>query len=160
MRRTRGRGYFLTKFRGYLDRLRENVEALDEAIATARANSKAKKGSDSRTALQWAKTLRDLIELRNTTLEKVKVHLLGRDETGAPNEPDECFDGNPEIMFERTFQWALEPWTRERLKLTCKDCGGSSEEVSDAYIESEGEHMDLCPTCYEKREAKKPKEES
>jgi len=50
----------LTKFKGYLDRLRENVESLDEAIETAKANSK-KRGRD---ALQWAKTLRDLIELR------------------------------------------------------------------------------------------------
>ena len=34
----------MIKFKGYLDRLCENIEALDEAIETARANSKAKKG--------------------------------------------------------------------------------------------------------------------
>lgn len=34
------------KFKGYLDRLRENVDALDEAIANARAMSK-KKGKDA-----------------------------------------------------------------------------------------------------------------
>lgn len=49
--------------------------------------SKSKKGADNRIALQWAKTLRDLVELHDTTLANIKVHLLGRDETGAANEP-------------------------------------------------------------------------
>ena len=47
----------MTKFKGYLDRLRENVESLDEAIETARVNSK-KRGRD---ALQWAKTLKKIL---------------------------------------------------------------------------------------------------
>jgi hypothetical protein len=139
--------------------LRENVEALDEAIETARAMSKSKKGSDSRTRLQWAKTLRDLVELRNTTLGNIKVHLLGRDETGAATEPPDNYDGNEQIMFEREFQTFLAPWTREDLKLKCVDCGCESEEVSDRFVKGEGDHMDLCPACYAKREAKEPKEE-
>ena len=56
---------------------------LDEQIATARKMSKPKGKADKALALQWAKTLRDLVELRNTTLGNIKMHLLGRDETGA-----------------------------------------------------------------------------
>lgn len=39
-------GIFLTKFKRYLDRLRENVDVLDEAIANAQAMSKARKGAE------------------------------------------------------------------------------------------------------------------
>jgi len=151
----------LTKFKGYLDRLRENVESLDEAIATARTMSK-KKGKDAN-ALQWAKTLRDLIELRNTTLGNIKVHLLGRDETGAPIEPpdNENYDGDEQIMFERDFQAFLSPWTREDLRLKCEDCGIESEEVSlrrfyRTYVSDV--YARLCPDCYRKRLAKEPTE--
>ena len=44
------------KFKGHLDRLRENVDVLDEAIANARRLSKSKKKGDN--PLQWTKTLR------------------------------------------------------------------------------------------------------
>lgn len=36
--------------------------------------------------MQWAKTLRDLVELRNSTLANIKAHMLGRDETGVITE--------------------------------------------------------------------------
>jgi len=155
----------LTQFKGYLDRLRENVEALDEAIATTRAKSKSKKGGDSRTVLQWTKTLRDLIELRNTTLEKVKVHLLGRDESGASNEPGE--EDNGAVLFERRFRgFLMEPWTVERLNLTCQDCGSERRDVWERsfYKKSESmgwetERLWLCPECDAKREATQPTKE-
>jgi hypothetical protein len=139
----------LTKFKGYLDRLRENLETLDEQIENARAMSK-RKGKDAN-ALQWAKTLRDLIELRNETLEKIKVHLLGRDETGSPTEPADYFDGNPEVAYERYFKNMLSPWTLQDLKLKCEDCGKLSEEVSNHYFDEEEEYLDLCEKCYDKR---------
>jgi len=152
------------KFKGYLNRLRENLETLDEQIENARRNSKAKKKGDTQ-ALQWAKTLRDLVELRNVTLEKIKAHLLGRDETGAVMEPRDYYDcdDNPEISFERDFDRLLSPWTRKDLKLKCKDCGVSSEQVSvrhfpgkykDPYHIEEitpPKNIELCQKCYEKR---------
>ena len=154
----------MTKFKGYLDRLRENIQALDDGIAIARTMSKKK----DRSALQWAKTLRDLIELRNSTLDRIKAHLLGRDESGAITEPNEFFEGdtNPEIMFEREFKNWLSPWTRQDLELECQDCHKSSEEVSEQAVVSgyskwggeEYEHVLLCPDCYAKRQAKEPKE--
>lgn len=135
------------KLRGYLDRLRENVEVLDEQIENARAMSKKKDA----TALQWAKTLRDLLELRTTTLSNIKAHLLGRDETGVVKDPEDCWDENPQVMYERYFKAHLSPWTVEDLKLECADCGVKSEDVSDHYVEGEGEHRDLCEKCYDKR---------
>jgi len=158
----------LTEFKGYLDRLRENVEALDEAIATAKANSK-KKGKDAN-ALQWAKTLRDLVELRNATLTQIKSHILGRDETGAPTEPPDQYDDNEQVYFERDFQNFLSPWTREDLELECEDCGKSSELVSRREIIASWtnyktipnspnyDYFNLCPDCYAKRQAKEPPE--
>ena len=141
--------------------MRENVESLDEAIATAQIMSK-KKGKDAN-ALQWAKTLRDLIELRNTTLGNIKVHLLGRDESGAAIEPPdhEDYDGDHLIMFEREFQAFLSPWSQEDLKLKCEDCGVESQEVSmrrfyRAYVSDV--YARLCPDCYRKRLAKEPTE--
>jgi len=151
------------KFKGYLDRLRENVETLDEAIENARVMSKAEKGADSRTALQWAKTLRDLVELRNATLASIKVHLLGRDETGAVNEPPDSWDENPQIMFERWFRDQLSPWTEQDLELECSDCKVSSDEVRNRHFPGKyenymevksAEDIDLCPNCYTKRQAK------
>jgi len=143
--------------RGYLDRLRENLDTLDEQIESARKMSK-KKGKDSN-ALQWAKTLRDLVELRNMTLANIKAHLLGRDESGAATEPPEYYTSNrnTNVMFERDFEAFLTPWTREDLKLECEDCGKESEEVSMRQFLHEyeaDEHFDLCDRCYEKRIAK------
>jgi len=147
---------------GYLDHLRENLEVLDEGIANARKMVNAKgKNADSRTALQWAKTMRDLVELRNTTLDKIKVHLLGRDETGAIEEPPDHWEGNDQIEFERYFKNQLSPWTLQDLKLKCVDCGAKNEDVSERYIPEErdehynvtkeSERVDLCSACLKKR---------
>ena len=148
---------------GDLERLRENSESLNEQIENARAMSKAEKGTDSRTALQWTKTLRDLIELRNTTLEKIKGHFLGRDETGAIKEPSNYYnDNHPQTMFERYFHWALTPWTEKDLQVKCEDCGTTSDEVCSRQIWYQetgpyggswksAKNVDLCPGCYEKR---------
>jgi hypothetical protein len=113
--------------------------------------------------LQWAKTLRDLVELRNATLANIKVHLLGRDETGAANEPADYWDSNPQIMFERAFKGFLMPWTLQDLKLKCEDCSVESEDVSHhEFPEIQDSHWktlvnreaaNLCPQCVEKREA-------
>jgi hypothetical protein len=135
---------------GYLDRLRENLETLDEQIVNARKMSK-KKGKDSN-ALQWAKVLRDLVELRETTLANIKVHLLGRDETGATNEPDDVYADNAQVEYERYFRNLLSPWTQQDLKLKCQDCDKESEEVSTHVFSDQP--LNLCPRCYEKRTAK------
>lgn len=149
----------MTEFRGYLDRLRENVEVLDEAIANARVMSK-KNGKDAN-ALQWTKTLRDLVELRNATLASIKVHLLGRHETGSMNEPGDVYAGNEEVEFERAFQRFLSPWTLDDLKLRCEDCGQVSDNVSNRIFDARWfgskllptEYHNLCPDCYCKRKA-------
>jgi len=107
----------------FLDRLRENLEALDEQIRLARKNSKAKEG------LQWAKLTRDLIEQRNLTLDRIKAHLLGRTEVGNIKEPKDYYGSNPEVEFERTFQTFLSPWSQKDLKLRCGNCGKESEDV-------------------------------
>jgi len=143
------------KLNGYLDHLRENLETLDEQIVNARKMSK-KKGKDSN-ALQWAKTLRDLVELRNTTLANIKAHLLGRDETGATNEPDDVYVGNPQVEYERYFRKLLSPWTQQDLKLKCEDCGVESEDTTNRHFPREhasDDYFDLCDRCYEKRTAK------
>jgi hypothetical protein len=154
------------KFRSYLDRLREDLEVLDETIATARKMSKPKGKADKETralALQWAKTLRDLIERRETTLAAIKVHLLGRNETGSPNEPQDCWNENPEVMYERWFREQMSPWTLDDLKLRCEDCGIESEDVENHMFHEirdrhyvalvEQESANLCPRCVQKREA-------
>jgi len=151
-----GRGIFLRRdkkeFKGYLDRLRENLESLDEAIADARTNAK-KKGKDSN-SLQWSNQLLNLIQERNATLLAVKTHLLGRDETGAPVDPGDHYDGNDDAaFFERDFKnFLLRPWTSNDLKLVCEDCGTRSENVW--YYTSDGDiqmYANLCGKCYNKR---------
>ena len=140
------------EFKGYLSRLRENLEVLDQQIDHAREMAKAK---DS-TALQWAKTLRDLVELRNTTLEKIKGHLLGRGESGVVHEPDDYWDDNSQVMYERMFNSHMSPWTMEDLKLTCKDCGAKSEQVKCHLFSRCGgcDRVNLCNACFEKRKTK------
>jgi hypothetical protein len=145
------------KLNGYLDHLRENLETLDDQIVNARKMSKPKGKGDKSAALQWAKTLRDLVEVRNQTLLNIKAHLLGRDETGSVSEPPDFYSGNAQVMFERDFRGLLAPWTREDLKLKCEDCGKESEEVSRRKFPHEyeaDEYFDLCDKCYEKRVAK------
>jgi len=136
---------------GYLDRLRENLETLDSAIDDAKKMTK--KGAEGRARL---KAIRDLVELRNMTLDRVKVHLLGRNQTGAPYEPEDLWSDNSEVMFERWFKSQMEPWTQRDLELTCKDCGKESEEV---LARSDCDHVDLCDGCYEKRQTQDSKKE-
>jgi hypothetical protein len=148
------------KFRGYLDRLGENVEVLDEAIASARKPSKGEKPADKRARL---KLIRDLVELRSTALLNIKAHMNGRDESGAIQEPPDVYDYNSQIEFERYFRSLMEPWTLSDLKLTCEDCGVESEDVSHHYFEDihdsnyrtlvNSESAELCSQCVEKREA-------
>jgi len=131
----------------FLDRMRENVLVLDEQIANA---------------LQWTKTLRDLIELRNVQLDKIKAHLLGRDETGAVIEPENYWDENQQVEFERYFKNQLSPWSLEDLKLECEGCHVKSEDVSNRYFSHPyptlDENLDLCKKCYDKRTSKSPEE--
>ncbi|MCX6658952.1 MAG: hypothetical protein NTX81_01030 [Candidatus Bathyarchaeota archaeon] len=148
----------MTKFKGYLDRLRENLETLDEQIENARKMSKVKKKGDNRVALQYSKTLRDLVELRDKTLINIKAHLLGRDETGAVHEPSDVYSGNQEVEFERAFKTFMAPWTAADLKLKCDDCGKESEEVTTRHIQRgyESDYFDLCNECSEKRKTQEP----
>jgi hypothetical protein len=132
--------------------MRENLEVLDEAVENARSMSRNKK--NGRVALQWAKTLRDLLELRDRALVNMKTHALGRDQTGATSEPPDYFTGskNPQVEFERYLDGLLSPWTREDLKTECEDCGVESQEVETRQFENdETESVDLCRKCYEKR---------
>jgi len=135
--------------------LRENVLVLDEQIAVARKMSKPKGKADKALALQWAKTLRDLVELRNTTLGNIKMHLLGRAETGAATEPPDAYSENTQVEFERYFRNQLSPWTQDDLKLECEDCGLKSEGVSNRHFSHSypepDEDFDLCGKCYDKR---------
>jgi len=157
-----GGDIFLTELRGYLDHLRENLEVLDEQIAIAPTMSKPKRKGDN--ALQWSKTLRDLVELRNTTLEKIKSQLLGRDETGTVKEPSDSWGDNDQVEFERYFKNMLSPWTQKDLSLECEDCKVNSEAVTHRQFANicppeapwsviiPSEEADLCPECAAKRE--------
>jgi hypothetical protein len=144
------------RFRGYLDRLRENLDVLDEQIENARALSKKKpkRGASDQDSRQQTKVLRDLIELRNETLDRIKAHLLGRDQTGAIVEPEDAWDHNQQVEFERYFKNQLSPWTENDLKMKCEDCGVESEEVSACDFEQgdKDETYDLCDKCHVKRQ--------
>ena len=137
---------------GYLNRLRGNLDSLDESIEDVRKVPKGERPADKRARL---KLLRDLVELQNSTLIAAKTHLLGRDETGAAKEPPDFYGGNDQVEFERYFKNQLSPWTEDDLKLKCDDCGIKSEGVSNhAFTHpypQETEFLDLCPKCYEKR---------
>jgi len=149
----------LTELHGFLDHLRENLEILDEQIENARAMSK-EKGTG---ALQWAKTLRDLIQLRNETLDKIKAHLLGRDETGAVEEPMDTFedDTHPLTRFERKVHaYLAKPWTTDDLKTKCDKCGTETNstltrdfgryQIGKDYNDYfEYKRRDLCDACHD-----------
>jgi hypothetical protein len=154
---------------GYLDRLKQNLEVLDEAIERVRSVNKGRGGREDRVALQWVKLLRDLVEQRNATLAEIKAHLLGRDETGAVRDPPDYYEGDFQIMFEREFRNLLEPWRESDLKLRCENCGVESEDVDPQLFSkevpmgvgdlttTENEYHNLCSKCYEKRVQKKGK---
>lgn len=142
---------------GYLDRLRENLEVLDEAVANARKQSKPKGKSEKALALQYGKLVRDLIQERNVTLTALKSHLLGRSEVGTPNEPNDVYGANEQVEFEREFHKQLKPWTIKDLELECEDCAKSSQEVTNyRFPDPSGrwatyEYHDLCEACNQKR---------
>ena len=137
--------------------MRESLEAIEEQIENAKTMSKKKDAN----SLQWSKQLLNLIQERDVILERVKGHLLGRDETGAIKEPEDSWDYNGQVEYERNFHNFLKPWTKDDLKLKCEDCGVSSEEVTNQFFNEvqdnhyrtirEAENVDLCPKCYEKR---------
>jgi hypothetical protein len=140
---------------GYLNRLERNLKSLDASIEDVRKTPKGEKPSDKRARL---KLLRDLVELQNSTLVAVKTHLLGRDQTGATNEPADVYGDNDQVEFERYFKNQLSPWTIDDLKLECEDCGLKNEHVSNHTFTHpyprETEYFDLCPKCYDKRTTK------
>ena len=151
----------MTELHGFLDHLRENLEILDEQIENAREMSKSKEKTDN--SLQWAKTLRDLIELRNATMDKIKAHLLGRDETGTVKEPLDFHSpqSHPLTLFERQVHDCLAtPWTVERLKIKCAKCGIESDSTRTRTFERfyttnnygqsiQYKDRDLCDSCYD-----------
>ena len=129
---------------GYLNRLKRNIDVLDDGIDSIQKPPKGEKPAEKRARL---KLLRDLVELQNGSLTSVKVHLLGRDATGAPNEPPDHYEDNDQIEFERYFKNQLAPWTEEDLKLECEDCGVRGENVYGR------DGADLCNKCNKKRQA-------
>ena len=145
---------------GFLDRLRKNLETLDDQITLAEKNSNGKGG------LQWAKLTRDLIEERNLTLDRIKAHLLGRTEVGNIKEPENYYGSNPEVEFERTFQTFLSPWSRKDLKIQCTNCEKESEDVTqrqlmvgkDEWGNNETKYRDLCRKCFKKLKSQFDKE--
>jgi hypothetical protein len=146
--------------------LRRNVQNIDAAISEVQKAPKGEKPAEKRARL---KMLRDPTELQNSTLMTVKTHLLGRDQTGAPNEPPDVYSGNSQIEFERYFKNMLSPWSPEDLKLECEDCGRKSEEVRNRHFPEEydglrevkaAENIDLCDKCYAKRLDAAPENES
>jgi hypothetical protein len=148
-----------------LDRFRENIQVLDESIESIRRTPKDEKPAEKRARL---KLLRDYVELENATLTTVKTHLLGRDETGAPIEPADHYEGNEQVEFERYFSKILSQWTRKDFKLECSECHRESEDVTRREIvvgkESWGsditEGRNLCPECYDKLSAQPEKAEN
>ncbi len=124
--------------------------------------SKSKEKTDN--SLQWAKTLRDLIHLRNETLDKNKSHLLGRDETGTVKEPlnFHSSDNHPLTLFERqVHNYLSRPWTVEGLKIKCEKCEAESDSTRTRTFERfyttsdyskyiQHKDRDLCGDCYEK----------
>jgi hypothetical protein len=151
----------LTELHGFLDHLRENLEILDEQIENARVMSKSKEKGDN--ALQWSKTLRDLVELRNATLEKIQAFLLGRSETGTVEEPMDVFssDTHPLTRFERKFHdYLAKPWTVDDLKTKCAKCETESETTQTHHFEKfyttsdwskyiQYDTQNLCDGCYD-----------
>ena len=142
--------YFLSSkpLAGYLNRMRRNLGSLDDGIESVRHVAKGEKPAEKRARL---KMLRDLVELQNETLDRIKSHLLGRDPTGAIVEAENYFSGNQQVEYERYFKSQLSPWTEDDLKLKCEGCGSESEDVS--FRTGDNLWVNLCEGCYAKREA-------
>jgi len=89
----------------------------------------------------------------------VGLMVLGRDETGAPNEPIDVNEHNDQVEFERRFREMLSPWTQADLKLTCERCKVAGETVSHRTFQNywttgtnsiQYKEQELCRDCYEK----------
>ena len=155
---------------GSLDRLREHLEILDEALLTARKLARPKKGAADRDAIQGLKILRDLVQERNATLDRIQVALLGRDEVGVPCSPQDYFTANQEVEYERLFKRMLTPWTEQDLKIECERCHNCSENVTshnlerkehfEGYTLTKTERRNLCPKCLEATQADIQKQEA
>jgi hypothetical protein len=141
------------KLFGWIDRRRHTLEILEEQIEQARemATAKTGRGHDKTSRLEWSKTLLRLLELYAQELDTMKRYLHGDPTPGAGDEP--CDDSNGFVEFERLFQSVVvHPWGPKDLELECNDCGKSSKDVSEKYVEDKDEHMNLCSDCYEKRQ--------
>ena len=145
---------------GFLNRYRRNIQALDESIEDARKVPKDEKPTDKRARL---KLLRDLVELQNSSLAAVKVHLLGRDETGAPTEPDDSWGEHNITMFERYFDEQLQQeWTEDSLELECEECQKNARDVVERRLivskdkefgGNRTQDRTLCQDCFDKLQA-------
>jgi len=158
------RGYFSSgskPLHGFLDRLAEHLQVLDEAIETAQSLAKPKKPASSRDTIQGLKILRDLISERNATLDRIQAVLLGRHETGVTRSPEDVYLGDGQILFEREFHRMLQPWRESDLRIKCEECGRSSNEVYRRRIRvgvnhwgsEETEDHRLCDRCFKKLES-------
>jgi len=132
---------------GFLDHARQSLQILDQSIADAQQMSHVKtgRGHDNESRLEWTRELRNLIELRNSTLQSIKHHMLGRDyDTGQFSEPEDIW------QFERDFHKYVtaDPWTQEDLELECEECHKSSIEVEE--YDFDDEKRKLCEPCHEK----------
>jgi len=143
---------------GFLDHLRSNLQVLDESIEDSRKVPEGERPTDKRARL---KLLRDLVELRGATLDRLKSHLLGLTETGSIKEPPTVFaDQNfPQTLFERYFHALSEPMSLEDLKLKCDKCRAESETTKTRhyeqyYVSNDWKYIqrraeNLCDGCYD-----------
>jgi hypothetical protein len=132
---------------GFLDHARLTLQVLDQSIADAQQMSQAKtgRGHDNESRLEWTRELRNLLELRNSTMTEIKHHMLGRDyETGQFSEPEDVW------QFERDFHKYVtsEPWTQDDLELECEECHKSSLEVEE--YDFDDEKRKLCEPWHER----------
>ncbi len=75
------------------------------------------------------------------------------------NEPNDIWENNSEMEFERSFKRMLSPWTQKDLELKCEKCGVESEDVTTREGEYEGMvDWDLCDKCNEKKNAESTEE--
>ncbi len=149
---------------GFLDHLRANLAFLDQMIIDAGAilQKRTGRGHSLQSQREWSEHVADLLQQRKDLLDSIKLHVLGRDQVGAMNEPS---GPNAQIEFERKFNTLLQtPWAVDGLKLTCKRCGLRSEDVTRRTIYgpptkdqlgfdiTQTEDVDICHTCFGRHE--------
>ena len=61
---------------GFLDHARQSLQILDQSIADAQQMSHVKtgRGHDNESRLEWTRELRNLLELRNSTLQSYEAY--------------------------------------------------------------------------------------